>query len=112
MSSSPAARLASFCQSKAPSGFTIINAKDAFKDAVTIKMVAEAGFSRKATSNDFYLPAVGNMDDRKIFVFETWKSGFDLNVHTVARPRRSLDTNHSGHVAGPCSSGLGSDVPV
>ena len=71
------------CQSKAPSGFTIINAKDAFKDAVTIKMVAEAGFSRKATSNDFYLPAVGNMDDRKIFVFETWKSGFDLNVHLI-----------------------------
>ena len=27
-------------------------------------------------------------------------------------PRCSLDTSHSGHVAGPCSSGLGSDVPV
>ena len=33
-------------------------------------------------------------------------------VHTAASWLACLDNSHSGHVAGPCSSGLGSDVPV
>ena len=32
--------------------------------------------------------------------------------HSLASPRRSLEDSHSGHVARPCSSGGGSDVPV
>ena len=32
--------------------------------------------------------------------------------HTAASWPACLVISHSGHVAGPCSSGLGSDVPV
>ena len=73
------------CQSKARSGYTIIDAKDSYKDAVAIKVVAEAGFSRTST-NDFYLSAVGSgvgATDSTFFILETWKSNFDFYIHMM-----------------------------